>query len=157
MSKDEATTVLPLLIIGYGNSLRSDDGLGCHATRELLRTVDSAGVEIISCGQLTADLAEPISHAGQVLFIDAAHSGPAGQVICKRVTPTSEAAAFSHQLSPEALLGITLVLFGACPEATLFSIAGQSFEFGDSLSPRVANCMPALISRIKEFMVECEK
>jgi hydrogenase maturation protease len=149
--------VRPLLIIGYGNSLRSDDGLGWHVSQELLRTIDSAAVEIISCGQLTPDLAEPISHAGQVLFIDVARSGPPGEVICKRVTPASATAAFSHQLSAEGLLGITRVLFGDCPEANLFSIAGHSFEPGDSVSPQVADCMPALLSLIKELVVECGK
>ena len=157
MSKNQPTTVLSLLIIGYGNSLRSDDGLGWHVTQELLRIIDSPGVEIISCGQLTGDLAEPISHAVQVLFVDVARSGPPGELICKRVMPTSGAAAFSHQLSPEELLGITRVLFGACPEALLFSIAGHSFEFGDSVSPQVADCMPALLSRVKELVVEYEK
>jgi len=147
----------PLLIIGYGNSLRSDDGLGWHVTQELLRTIDSAGVEVISCGQLTADLAEPISRAGQVLFIDIARSGPPREVICQRVNPTPRTAPFLHQLSPEGLLGITRVLFGACPEANLFSVAGHCFEFGDYVSSQVADCMPALISRIKECIVEYEK
>ena len=152
-----AAITIPVLIIGYGNSLRSDDGLGWHVAQELLRIMDSARVEIISCGQLTADLAEPISHAGTVLFIDASREGRHGEIRCQRIIPASGPASLSHQLSPSGLLALARELYGTCPEGNLFSLRGQSFGYGESVSPAVADCLPGLLARIQEFVAHCAK
>ena len=157
VAEAQPAITIPVLIIGYGNSLRSDDGLGWHMAQELLRIVDSARVEIISCGQLTPDLAQPISRAGTVLFIDAARDGCLGELRCERVIPASKPAAFTHQLSPSALLALARDLYGASPEAHLFAIRGQWFDYGESLSPAVSDHLPMLLARIREFIAQCEK
>jgi hydrogenase maturation protease len=60
-----------ILIIGYGNPLKSDDGLGWHAAQELSRELTPPGVKVIRAHQLTPELAEEASTAELVLFIDA--------------------------------------------------------------------------------------
>lgn len=144
--------MISVLIIGFGNSLRSDDGVGWHVAQELLRVVNSAGVEIISCGQLTPDLAEPISRAGTVMFIDATERGSIAELKWEIVVPEPAPGIFSHQLSPTALLAVARELYGASPEASLISIPGKSFVFGESLTPAVAASVPNLITRIQEFI-----
>ena len=50
-----------VLILGYGNPLRSDDGLGWQVAVQLFRTNTSPEVLVLPCHQLTPELAEPIS------------------------------------------------------------------------------------------------
>ncbi len=60
------------LIIGYGNLLRGDDAVGCHAAHELEQHYrDDPEVEVIATQQLTPEMAEDVSRCGLVLFLDA--------------------------------------------------------------------------------------
>jgi hypothetical protein len=70
------------LVIGYGNSLRGDD---CA----------------IACHQLTSELAERISQAHQVVFVDVHAGVPAGPIAIQPVQPRPSAAI--HLFDPETL------------------------------------------------------
>jgi hypothetical protein len=59
-----------LLVIGYGNELRGDDGVG-PKTAMAVSEWHFPGVKTMVCHQLTPDLAEPIAAAERVVFIDA--------------------------------------------------------------------------------------
>ncbi len=139
-----------ILIIGYGNPLRSDDGLGWHAA-EKLREMHSEGVEVRTCHQLTPDLAEAASRASMVFFIDARQGGKPGDISCLPVVPRYADIAFSHELSPPALLGFSKTLYGSSPQAFMVSVAGESFEHGEQLSSSVADSLPYLIALIGEL------
>jgi Ni,Fe-hydrogenase maturation factor len=66
------------------------------------------------------------------------------------VLPESAAAGgFSHQLTPEVLLGFTERLYGSCPEAVLFSVGADSFGYGDDLSESVRAALPGLLERVQ--------
>jgi Ni,Fe-hydrogenase maturation factor len=52
--------------------LRTDDGLGWQVAVELFRTNTSPEVDVLPCHQLTPELAEAVSVAETVLFIDCA-------------------------------------------------------------------------------------
>ena len=60
-----------VLILGCGNPLRGDDGVGWHAAERLLKRSAELDATIKSCHQLTPELAEPVSKAERVIFIDA--------------------------------------------------------------------------------------
>ncbi len=62
---------MPWLVIGYGNTLRSDDAVGPTAVEELDR-LHLPGVHTLSYPLLTPEAAEPVSRAREVIFIDAA-------------------------------------------------------------------------------------
>jgi hydrogenase maturation protease len=140
------------LIIGYGNPLRGDDGLGWHAAEKLRSEIDHDSAAVICCQQLTPELAEPISQAGLVIFIDAEEREPSGQLLCRRVASASTPpAAFSHHLTPARLLAWASELFGRAPEAMVFSVSGENFGLSEKLSPAVAMIMPQLIEQVSEL------
>jgi len=60
-----------LLILGYGNPLRGDDGVGWHAVHRLRERSAELDADVMSCHQLTPELAEAVSRAERVIFIDA--------------------------------------------------------------------------------------
>jgi len=100
----------PPLLIGIGNRLRSDDGIG-YRIAETLRAEDSP-MQVLAVQQLTPELAEPIAAAAAVLFVDASVLDPgADQLRLEPLLPhggITDAAAMraplSHQFSPIGLL-----------------------------------------------------
>jgi hydrogenase maturation protease len=137
------------LIIGYGNPLRGDDGLGWHVAQRLAAVLPKHKAQIETCHQLTPELAEPISRADLVIFIDAEYLAPAGQLSCRHLTPGAVLpGTFSHYLTPLMLLACVRGWYGTCPEAVVLSVSGQSFDCGEGLSPAVAAVLPELLERI---------
>src|ERR1019366_9269285 len=69
--KDLEIIMIPVLIIGYGIPLRSDDGIGWHAAQSLLNEWPAEEVRVESAQQLLPEMADWISDAHCVVFIDA--------------------------------------------------------------------------------------
>jgi len=138
-----------ILVLAYGNPLRCDDGLGWHAARQLVHRMTS-DTQVVTCHQLTPELAEEVSGADAVFFIDASHEGEPGELTCLPIHP-GHAARFSHECSPPVLLALCHQLYGACPPAYLVSVCGQSFQLGESLSPCVAAALPRLTAVVAEM------
>ena len=140
------------LIVGYGNSLRSDDGFGQHAAEYLSSRVKNTNVEILSRHQLTPDLAEVASHFPLILFIDAAADLLPGELRCERITRSEQAPSFSHSLTPAALLACTAELYAKFPEAYCISVGGESFAQGESLSPVVQAALEPLLEKVQSLI-----
>ena len=139
-------------IIGYGNPLRGDDSLGWHAARLLAGLAPVHGAEVLTRHQLMPELAEPVSEAATVIFVDAASEGAPGLLRWRRVEPQPGPASFTHHLSPEALLGMAMELYGRCPRAFAVSIAGGDFTCGEELSPAVRAALPALVGLVEKLL-----
>ena len=76
-----------VLVVGYGNSLRGDDGIGWHAARLLTDDPRLAGARVLACHQLVPELAVDVSRAALVVLVDAAADGDPGAVSVRRVQP----------------------------------------------------------------------
>lgn len=137
------------LIIGYGNPLRGDDGLGWHATQQLAERIRRDDVEILTCHQLTPELAESVSRVDLAIFIDAACEGVPGTFKCEDVQPDeSSNVDFTHHFDIPALLACSNLLYGSCPRAVLCSVAAESFNLTEDLSDVVQAALPALVQRV---------
>lgn len=152
--RGEWLVMASVLIVGYGNRHRSDDGLGLRAAEELSRAAPAAGTQILACQQLTPELAESISHVEMVLFLDATRLGRPGEIRCTQVDPRPADLLFVHQLTPETLLSMCCELYGVCPRAFKVSLCGECFEFGDELSAKAAAALPHLIEFAKTFSLQ---
>lgn len=140
-----------ILIIGWGNPLRGDDGLGWRAAGQLAEVLQGQEVTVRVSHQLLPEFAEELSRFDLVIFIDAScDNGPLGQVRFERVEPSrSPSVAFTHQMDPSVLLAMAERLYGSRTKAVLFSVAGDSFGFGEELSPEVQSAIPELLARIR--------
>jgi hydrogenase maturation protease len=143
-----------ILIVGYGNPMRSDDGLGWQVAVELFRTNTLPEVEVLPCHQLTPELAPAVSRVETVIFIDCARGGQPGEMSCQEVRSESGSVSFTHHLTPAALLSLSSELFGACPRAYLLSIQGETYVPGDSLSATVASRVGELKARLHQLIQE---
>lgn len=145
-----------VLVIGYGNPLRGDDGLGWHAIQQLAQTAWSDDVELRAPHQLTIELADPISKADYVIFIDACTGGEPGTVSICPLTPdgTAGSAATTHHVSPSLLLTIARELYGSSPDAVALGVNTTSFDFTEVLSEPIQTAMPAVIGHVNALVRE---
>jgi hydrogenase maturation protease len=141
-------TAAGVLIVGYGNPLRSDDGIGWHAAR-LLAADRLAGARILARHQLAPELAEDVSRASLVVLVDAAADGDPGSISVRRIgSPSSTPITWSHHLTPETLAGLADALYGAVPPIVLVSVAAKSFAEGDGLSSALKQALPDVVEVI---------
>jgi hydrogenase maturation protease len=145
-----------VLIVGFGNPLRSDDGLGWHIAQQLSRELSRDDVQIVAAHQLAPEIAEAASRAERILFVDAAQGGAPGSLTCEQVLPAAASNRYSHELSPAAVLKLAKKLYGRCPPAHLLTIAGESFETGETMSAPVIAAIPALMARIRN-LIDCDR
>ena len=138
-----------VLVIGYGNPLRSDDGFGWHVSRLLASALAGRDAEVITCHQLTPELAEPLSHCRRAVFIDADAQGQPGDINRRPVSPqVPTSSAFTHSCTPSGLLASAERLYGHHPEAVVITVSAQSFAFGDTLSPVVSATLPEVVDQV---------
>ena len=134
------------LIIGYGNTLRGDDGAGVHAAERARR--DIPGIDVRTVHELQPELAEELAQRETVIFIDA--SVGTDILFCTQIgfgIPIDPMR--SHMLTPKQLLLLCLRLYGRAPEtAYLIGIPARDFAFGDSLSPQTASFLEPCVHLI---------
>jgi hydrogenase maturation protease len=148
--------VRSVLVIGYGNSLRGDDGFGIAAADQLRETLHSTLVRVLTCQQLTPELASEMSKVNRVIMIDAARDDTAGVITVSKIVPESGLTPFTHELLPSTLLACSQELYGACPETFLVSVTGYSFDFSDKLSDALKLIMPRVLVRVRELIDQQE-
>lgn len=142
-----------VLILAYGNPLRSDDGVAWRAADSLANKFSTEEVEIVTLHQLGPELAESIRRTECAIFIDAA-AGPGrpGDVRIAEVPRPSEAPGFCHAVSPAHVLALAVQLYGAHPRAFSATVVGENFDHGESLSDPVNAAIPRLVARIDEMV-----
>ncbi|MEZ4831857.1 MAG: hydrogenase maturation protease [Caldilineaceae bacterium] len=141
------------LVVAYGNPLRGDDGVGWQAAILLARELKDQ-VQVLARHQLTPELAEALSTASRVIFIDAAADGPAGEIACHRVERSKKLTAqpFTHHVAPADLLTAAHTLYGHAPDGYLITVNGYSFGYTESLSPVVEAALPGVLAQVKEIL-----
>ena len=78
------------LILACGNSLRGDDAVSLHVAQELRAGLCEPETVIQASTQWAPELAEPISEAELVIFVDASAVLATGAVQGKRIAPKPE-------------------------------------------------------------------
>jgi hydrogenase maturation protease len=126
------------VVIGIGNTLRMDDGIGARVVAGL----PSDAAETMIVHQLTPELAERLHNADRVLFVDAA---VAGRPVALRRLHLSPTHGIGHAMTPEALLDWTARAYGRAPEGWLLAIVGRAFDVGEGLSREAEEAVPSAI------------
>ncbi|MCE0521806.1 MAG: hydrogenase maturation protease [Methylacidiphilales bacterium] len=143
------------LIIGYGNPLRGDDGLGWEVAGRLAASITDPSVAIITAHQLMPELAEPIHEAELVIFVDASSEGDPGAWRCAEAAPSpAYAPALGHHFDVAGLLAYSESVFQTCPRALLVSVTAETFACHDALSPCVEKALPAVVRFIQSKIAE---
>ena len=145
-----------VLVVGYGNALRTDDGLGWHVAERLADDPRLAGATVLRRHQLTPELALDISEATLLVLVDASHGPPAGTISVERLEPGGDTATsgttWSHHLTPATLIALARELYGRAPDVFVVGCGVASVEMGDELSPEVRDALPRVVDAVAELV-----
>ena len=142
------TTPPHLLVIGYGNTLRGDDGVGPR-TVEAVGTLRLPQVRTLICHQLSPEHSAPVSQAHTVIFVDAAVGPAAGGVQWRALAPGHSSQLLAHAADPCTLLALARDVFGRAPAAWWLTIPAVNLDFGEELSPAATAGLSEALRRIK--------
>ena len=135
---------MKVLAIGFGNTLRGDDGAGCELATILERS--EPGVIVLVRHALVPELATALAGADGVLFLDARAGPERGRIHSTAVTPAEGAGAPGHGLTPDRLLDLSRTLYGCRAEAHLVTIESDRFDPGAAMSREVKGALPDAIA-----------
>lgn len=145
---------MKILVIGYGNPGRLDDGLG-PAFAERIQALGLPGVTVESNYQLNIEDAELISRFDTVVFADASvDAAPPFEFKLLEKKPAMVGFS-SHSITAGSLLGVAAELFGANPEAYAMAIRGYDYdEFGEYLSSKAQSNLDAAVGHFVQWLGE---
>lgn len=147
---DEITNIL---IIGYGNPGRLDDGLGPALAAEFEKMA-LKGVTVDSDYQLTVEDASAIAKHEIVIFVDASVSGDEPFYFERLKSSESPMSFSSHSVEPGAVVALAQELFGSLAKAYVLGIRGYEFnEFGEKLSEKAKENLKKAV----DFLVDVIK
>lgn len=128
MSKEKAKE---LLIIGIGNSGRSDDGLGWLMLDYIKKNFFE--IDLLYRYQLQIEDAEILSHYSTVIFVDATKEATENGFFFRSCHPNMGLGLTSHMLEPETVLWLENKLYKTEPTTFVLGIEGE--KWGLSLEP----------------------
>jgi len=145
-----------ILIIGVGNLILRDEGIGVHAVRALERKTLPPQVEVIDGGTATIELLPAIQAAERIIVIDALRGGGLPGTIY-RVSPEdlmvdAERLLSLHQVGLLEVLGMARQL-GGNPEVVIIGVEPKEIAWGMELTPEVETKLPKVIEAV---LSECK-
>jgi hydrogenase maturation protease len=154
-----------LLLLGYGNPDREDDGVAWHILRGLTAKLglpapesyedefpESAQIDFVFHLQLTPEMAEDIASYVYVCFIDAHTGNIPESVRLIDVDCEFQRSPFTHHLTPQSLMSMCETIYEKRPEAALLSVLGHRFLFSRELSSETAVLVPQAVELIWDWM-----
>lgn len=144
-----------VLVIGYGNTLRRDDGAGVELAQRLVMYGRAQGwpMSLLLITQLAPELAVEIAEQSveAVVFVDTAavrvtveedeiiEEAPAIEV--RRIMLDESSPSLGHHLDPAALLTYVNLLYERDVPAWMVTVPGSDFDHGEGFSPEVCRLL----------------
>ncbi len=172
MNKNELEHVHPqlqsrvCLVIGYGNTLRGDDGAG-QRVAEIVAGWELPLVRAIAAHQLTPEFAALLAESELAIFVDVysvtklAIADPAeAEIRSILIHPstyrhdTSVCEGSGHTFDPYSLLCLAEVAYGHAPTAWWILIPALNFEFSEQLSPLTTSGITKALLKIEQIVQE---
>lgn len=146
------------LILGIGNTLLSDEGIGIHVLNALQdKYPEIPGVEYVDGGTLSFSLAGWIEETDRLIVIDAAeyHQAP-GTIRCLHNEEMDRFLGLPrrsvHEVSLLDLLDIARLTECLPEPRVLIGIQAEQIDWGEHPSPAVAKAIPAAICEIEKLL-----
>jgi hydrogenase maturation protease len=136
-----------LLVIGYGNTLRSDDGAGVRVA-EVIAARGLPGVVALAVHQLTPEVAERLAGAERAIFVDARLAEQGRDIAVTRLDSSSSVRPAGHTNDPRALLALAQSVYGHTPQSWLITVPAVDLSLGENLSATAARGVEAAHERV---------
>ncbi|MBV9216819.1 MAG: hydrogenase maturation protease [Acidobacteria bacterium] len=150
-STSEKTKVL---ILGIGNVLMGDEGIGVHVANALEKAVLPDGAQVLDGGTGSFLLLGPMQNAEKVILIDATIDGETAGSI-RRLTPRYSsdypATLTAHDIGLKDLLDAFYLTGGDIPEVSLYAISIPPLQdMSTELSPALRNAIPGAAQLVRD-------
>lgn len=136
-----------IIVIGYGNPLRGDDGVG-QRVAEVVSGWGLPNVRALIVQQLTPELAEPLAAADLAIFVDADVARPGGTTRAWPLEPAAVPIAIGHTGDPPFLLSLARIAYGCHPRAWSITIPATNIAMSECLSPAAERGMEDALRHI---------
>lgn len=147
------------VVLGVGNTLLSDEGVGVHVVEQLRRThPELSSVEFLDGGTLSFTLAGPLAEADQLIIIDAAElkAAPGTVTLFENEAMddylTRGKRRSVHEVSLVDLLAIARLTDTLPSRRALIGIQPLAVEWGESPSAEVAAAIPTACAMALELL-----
>lgn len=143
-----------ILVVGIGNLLLMDEGIGVHVVRRLEEAGLPLGVEAIDGGTNSYDLVDIFCQADDLIIVDALKGGHAPGTIYRApleelgLKPEENGVSLHQMHFIEAMNMVNLM--GYHPRAVVFGIEPHTIDWGLDLSPQVEEKMPRVLELVRE-------
>ncbi len=144
---------MPVLVIGLGNAMRRDDGIG-PATIELLERETLAGADTMVLDGEATRLIEAWRDRPRAIVIDAVATGESAGTIHEvevgtDALPGWAAGASTHGAGIAEAVALGRALDRLPAELVVFGVEPADLSHGPGLSPAVDAALPALVDRVR--------
>jgi hydrogenase maturation protease len=145
------------VVLGLGNLLNCDEGLGVQAVKRLDAQLGAqTNYELLDGGVLGLNLLMVVEECSHLLILDAVDAGkPAGTVVelARDEIPLYAGVKLSqHQVTFQEVLGLADMRGNLPPNLHLIGIQPADLSIGLELSPTVANALPEVIRRARVIL-----
>jgi len=144
-----------VLVIGVGNTLRGDDGIGVAVARALAAEALPEGVRVIDGGTEGLNLLFQMEDADRVIIIDAAEMkkqpGQAAVIDGRRVDESAATFSDTHGFGVAEVLVLGRTI-GVDPEVTIVAIQPEHIGPQDGLSETLAPRVPEYVELTKALL-----
>lgn len=144
-------TSSPVLILGIGNYLMGDEGVGVHFINQLKNEIEPGLADLVDGGTAGFQLMEYLESYPHVIMIDATLDGkPAGtiQLVKPKFSKDFPSAMSTHEIGLKDLVE-GMALLGKLPNIDLFIISIEKVRpLSTKLSPEILAVLPELKSRV---------
>ena len=143
-----------ILVLGVGNMILSDEGVGVHIAQQMMAMDMPPEVQVVEGGTDGFGLVNVITEADRMILIDAVRGGgQPGSIYRFEIEdcpPYPDIFKTSvHQISILEVINLSS-LIGTTPRTTIIGIEPACMEMGMELSPAVEAKVPRVIQMIKE-------
>ena len=137
-----------VLVLGYGNPGRQDDGLG-PAAAERIDALRWPHVTAYDNYQLNIEDAVEVAEHDVIWFVDASRTGAAPFTV-EAIAPAATLEFTSHLVRPEAILAMARQYYGGAPHAFLLGVRGYAFEFVEALTPAASDNLRLAVEMLEK-------
>jgi hydrogenase maturation protease len=144
---------MEILVLGIGNLVMSDDGIGVRAVQALAeRCRFPETVTVLDGGTLGLDLLPRIGEAGRLLIVDAVESGAAPGTLVRlqgsEIPVALETRLSPHQMGLKDLLSVASLLGQVPQEMVLWGVQPERLDMALELSPAVEAQLEPLVEKL---------
>ncbi len=147
------------LVLGIGNTLLSDEGIGIHVLRTLQqKTSSQAGIEFLDGGTLSFTLARPIEDCDHIIVIDASeiHSSPGAIKVFENEQMdrfiTSGNKKSVHEVSLVDVMSMAMLTGRLPARRALIGIQPQHLDWGNEPSAAVQAAIPLACNEVENLI-----